>query len=335
MIRNYCGFRRYFCIVAAAVVLAPFVWADSAMVGYQGTLRLTGGAPVADGNYALKFSIWDSASGGVKLWEESQPVVAVKDGLFSVQLGATVSLGTLFNNNASVWLEVAADTGSGLETYTPRVAMAGVPYAQQANNAGTVGGVSASGLAAQMDSKDSAHNSSGSAHSDIRTQIGTDIGTHNSSGSAHAALQVPAGVIVPYAGATAPAGWLLCNGASAATATYPALFAVVGYAYGGSGASFNLPNLTGRVPVGRDGAQAEFTTLGQTGGAKTHTLSIAEMPSHSHPLNQSGYNGTGNQSAVGQNPVAYANNSNTNTVGGGGAHNNLQPYIVLNYIIKY
>ncbi|WP_049777030.1 tail fiber protein [Paludibacter propionicigenes] len=145
---------------------------------------------------------------------------------------------------------------------------------------------------------------------------------------------------------TLPAGWLVCDGSAISRTTYANLFLVLGTTYGaGDGSTtFNLPNLKGRVPVGYDGSQTEFNALNKTGGEKTHTLTIAEMPSHNH------YNGNGGYNVL----LSYGGGANTtdgldNTggepdvhnfgyeqnAGGGQAHNNLQPYIVLNYIIKY
>lgn len=86
-------------------------------------------------------------------------------------------------------------------------------------------------------------------------------------------LIIPTGLITPFGGASAPDGFLLCDGAAVSRTTYADLFAVVGTNYGvGDGSStFNLPNLKGRVPVGLDTGQTEFNTLGKSGGNKSHS----------------------------------------------------------------
>lgn len=169
----------------------------------------------------------------------------------------------------------------------------------------------------------------------------------------------PTGSVTAYAGASAPTGWLLCFGQSLSTTTYAALFAVIGYTYGGGGGSFNLPDLRGRAVAGKDdmgGASAGRLTspingaiLGAAGGAQSHTLSTAEMPLHGHPWRSVYYNqsttssGSSGGFPVSSNGGTYGPYTGTPTntqgqqiggAGGGGAHNNVQPTFVLNYIIK-
>jgi microcystin-dependent protein len=150
---------------------------------------------------------------------------------------------------------------------------------------------------------------------------------------------IPAGIIEMFGGSSAPTGYLLCDGSAVSRTTYSALFTAIGTTYGaGDGSTtFNLPNLKGKVPVGYNSSDTSFDTLGETGGEKTHTLTIAEMPSHGHRLYYQ-YMNTGEGAT--RYGIAYSAIADSNTdgwlgtTGGSGAHNNLQPYIVLNYIIK-
>jgi len=102
------------------------------------------------------------------------------------------------------------------------------------------------------------------------------------------------------------------------------------FGLGDGATTFNVPNLNGRVAVGKS-ADTEFNVLGKTGGAKTHTLTVAEMPAHVHDTT---IRVAGSAAPPG---VSLGNGSyiNTGSTGGGAAHNNIQPYQVLNYMIKY
>jgi microcystin-dependent protein len=145
----------------------------------------------------------------------------------------------------------------------------------------------------------------------------------------------PAGAVIQFAGTSSPSGWLLCDGQAVSRTTFAGLFAAIGTTYGtGNGSStFNVPNLKGRVVVGQDAAQTEFDAMGETGGAKTHALTIAELAAHAH-----GYSVAGSATAVnfGSQFGAFTQNFNTSTggAGSGTAHNNLQPYLVMSYLIK-
>ena len=169
---------------------------------------------------------------------------------------------------------------------------------------------------------------------------------------------VNTGIVVPWGSAAIPSGFLLCDGTSYATSAYAALFAVIAYTYGGSGANFNVPDLRDRTICGVSSANSK--TLAQTVGANTvtptgnisgstgsTTLTTAQIASHSHnyslPNNASMEQGgqalfTGGGSA---------SNPGTSSAGGGQSHDHnlsanfsgsansvLQPTLVLNYIIK-
>lgn len=162
----------------------------------------------------------------------------------------------------------------------------------------------------------------------LATRLGSEI-------KALTSRTVPTATVLPFAGTAAPNGFLFANGAAVSRSTYPDLFAAFGTAYGtGNGSTtFNLPDLRGKVPNGIDSSQTEFTPLGKTGGAKTHTLTAAQIPAHTHPGFQSTGYAVGGAAAAVHPSAGSAYNIPANT-GGGQAHNNLQPYIVLNYIIK-
>ena len=158
---------------------------------------------------------------------------------------------------------------------------------------------------------------------------------------------IPAGVVWPYAGSAAPSGWLLANGAAVSRSTYASLFAAISTTYGvGDGSTtFNLPDCTGRSIAGKEASATRLTsagggvdgaTLGAVGGTETHTLAIGQIPSHSHSVQ--GYNtgsvvGSATTVATGVSG-ASPNTVTTTTQGSGSAHPNVQPTIVLNYIIK-
>lgn len=139
---------------------------------------------------------------------------------------------------------------------------------------------------------------------------------------------------------TIPSDWLLCDGSAISRATYSTLFSLIGTDYGiGDGSTtFNLPDLRGRVVVGSGtGSGLSNRVLAATVGAETHQLSIAELPSDFPKLRMK--NNTGSPTAT---HVASANSgtddfNSSNAVSNQGSntpHNNMQPSLVLNYIIK-
>lgn len=150
----------------------------------------------------------------------------------------------------------------------------------------------------------------------------------------------PVGSVKIWMSNTIPNGYLLCNGQAVSKTTYADLYAVIGSTFGETDTTFNVPDLRGKVPVGYNSSESEFNALGKTGGEKTHTLTTNEMPSHNH-LNTSAsmfasadVSGTNRLAASSGGGANYDIRNTFISAGGGQAHNNLQPYNTVNYIIK-
>ena len=176
--------------------------------------------------------------------------------------------------------------------------------------------------------------------------IADDAVTEAKIGSGIEQSLVPVGSILAYGGTSAPTDWLLCHGQSIArVGTYAALFAAISTTYGTvDGDTFNVPDLRGRVIAGQDDmggssanrltAPINGDTLGAAGGGETHTLAISEMPAHTHTYTVPSGDTSGN---LKRGDTAEGGDAETRTSassGGGGAHTNVQPTIILNYIIK-
>ena len=304
-------------LACMALVVPAISMADAATVSYQGVLRTATDTPVADDAYTMVFSIWDAPTGGAKRWgDETHNGVATNNGLFSVYLGETLALGTLFTDYADLYLEVSADTGAGLETYAPRVPLASVPYALHAATSGdadTLDGKDSTSLWSVDGNAATASNFVGTTNSApvaVKTNnvermrvtpagnVGVGTPTPNSAavlelasttqgfamprmtstqrraivsppdglqvydttlkgfyyynGSKWDCVSTPAGTVNWFAGDTAPTGYLECNGQSVSTTAFAELFAAIGYTHGGSGGSFNVPDLRGEFIRGWD-----------------------------------------------------------------------------------
>lgn len=164
-----------------------------------------------------------------------------------------------------------------------------------------------------------------------------------------AATIFPVGAIVAFGGAAAPAGFLLCFGQAISRSDYSDLFDAIGTVYGvGDGTTtFNVPDIRGRAIAGQDdmgGTSANRLTnpgatiggidgdvLGGTGGAETHVLTIAQLPAHTHALEAIAIQDTGSGTLVSGNGTG---SNATGSTGSGAVHNNVQPTIITNYIIK-
>lgn len=168
---------------------------------------------------------------------------------------------------------------------------------------------------------------------------------------------VPPGSLLMFAGASAPVGYLICDGSPVSRTTYAVLFAAIGTTYGvGDGSTtFNLPDLRSRSPLGAgQGTGLSNRSLGAPGGVESVTLDATMMPSHTHTHNANGGAGSGASPATG---LAYSDAQNTagagldatngelnlyttpialtiNSTGGGLPHTNMSPFLAVNFIIK-
>ena len=152
------------------------------------------------------------------------------------------------------------------------------------------------------------------------------------------------GEIRMFGGNFAPAGWMFCEGQLLPISENDTLFNLLGTTYGGDGQStFGLPDLRGRLPVHQGGG----FTLAQTGGVETVTLTVQQIPAHTHPLlgssgDASQTNPSGNVLATSailklyalENAAAPMASSSIGPVGGSQPHNNLQPYLCVSFIIS-
>lgn len=152
------------------------------------------------------------------------------------------------------------------------------------------------------------------------------------------------GEIRPFAFGIIPQGWIPCNGQRLPLQQYSALFALLGTTYGGDGiANFAVPNLQGRVPL----QQGNTMAYGAVGGEATHTLSVNEIPAHTHEVladsdNTNQPSPQNNAWGAVNGRFIYATTPNANTTmhaaamtvaGQSTAHNNMQPYLAISFCI--
>lgn len=331
------SFQLKLVLSLSALLLCGMAWGQAPeRIRHQSVVRDLNNNLIASQAMGVQITILQGGANGANVYREQHSLTTDAVGLLSFEIGSGAvqngSLSAINWGSGPYFVEQAIDPLGGTNyTISQTTQLLSVPYARHAQSAGR-------------------------ANSAAIADVATNILNAGQFGA-------PLGAIAPYSGpaGNVPSGWLLCDGAAYDITLYPELFAVIGTNYGAEPSRFRVPDLRGYGPVGRDAGQAEFATLGQTGGAKTHTLSIGEMPAHNHggitgqqiPSTHSHEYGTrGFVTSAGgalslspgadgsfddQSQSTQSAGEHTHVIpsqGGGSPHNNLQPYVTVNFIIK-
>ena len=317
-----------------SVALALFADPAPASGGfaYQGVLRDAQGLALAQKSHTVEFRLYDQPAGGEALWGRAYPVTLDDAGLFNVALsdesGADLSDGTPTNGLASA---LAANVGSSLylgltvagseAEISPRQKLLAVPVATMALDATSASGdlaVAGAVKAGTAKSKGVATAASVLATQDAAVGGNLAVGgalVRSNGNSAFGAF--PVGGIVLWSGSanTVPDGWRLCDGT------------------GGT------PDLSGRFVVGYASNDGDYNSAGKTGGEKTVTLGVPELPAHTHSITMWGGDIADdwkqqNNLYITHNKYNYNNNREFSSTGGSQPHENRPPYYVLCYIMR-
>jgi microcystin-dependent protein len=355
---------------------SPLVIPFQGQVTTQPTGAAPTGAPVATGQYSLIFNLYDVAVGGQPVWTERHSKVGVVNGMVNVFLGSITPL-TAVDFSQNRYLGITVDVDDKPTTADPEMVprqmiipafYAKVADSMTAFNSSTGQSLGTSyGWSAVFNNGDPVSgriDGARLADNGITTSKIADGQITTSKLSVGVAL--PPGSVIPYAGATSPSGYLLCDGSVVSTNTYASLFLAIGSTYntGGEGAgNFRLPDLRGRTPIGAgQGSLLTNRLLGERLGEEQHLLTELEMPSHTHNVRDLGHahpnkadwafassGAAAVRYIVNTGAVNAATNRSTtypltdtatadiaeDSKGGGLKHNVMQPSIVLNYIIKF
>jgi len=315
--------------IAACTYMTTDGFAQSVpnLINYQGRLTDQTGAPLPAGSYAIQFRLWDSATSSTNLiWAQQQTVAVQTSGLFNVILGSPGS--------------------TNVPGLSPAVNDLSFAFSQNNRFLGIT--------------LVSSNSSPIPAPSEIRPRqqiLSSPFSLRSGNG-------VPAGTLLPFAGGAPPPGFMLCDGHAVNSQQFPELFAAIGTAWGiGDGGTndFTLPDLRGRVAIGLDNmggsaagrvSSPPASQLAGTGGVDQHTLSLDELPAHTHTYwdimwcEHSGFDPGVSEVAVPNNfganggdndNVGFQMQRTTDPAGNSSnpAFGTMPPFASVNYIIKY
>ena len=321
--------RRAAALFIALALATASASAAPAAFSYQGVLRDAGGNVPEGKNQTIEFRLYTQAEGGSPVWGRAIAVLLDNTGLFNAELsdsagsrieGVTDSgLATILAAKASSTLYIGIKVVGSSGEIAPRQTILPVPYAMVAADVASASGdLEVAGQLSAASVKATGSLSASSVSVSGNASVGGNLavdGTVSGYGTA------PVGCIILWSGAVnnIPDGWALCNGQTV----------------GGQ----KTPNLSGRFVVGYDAGDGDYNAVGRTGGEKTHKLTVAEMPSHSHSITMWGGDidddwKQQNNLYLTHNKYNYNNNRTTDSAGGDQPHENRPPYYTLCYIMR-
>lgn len=348
-------------LLLASVALSHAAPAPT-LIPFQGRLTDQQGAPYNTGQYTLIFNLYDQAVGGNVLWTETHQKVGVINGTVNVFLGSINAALASVDFSQSRYLGITIDADNNPNTpdpeMVPRQMIIPAIYSKQAGNTFTLAGFDWSAVMTSTNPATASLRSDKFPTGGIQSQhIAANAVTSTqlasgSVGSNHLASSildqlVPAGTILPFGGAAVPSGWLLCDGQAASRTTYSRLYAAIGLTWGVGDAStsFNVPDLRGRMTIGAGlsgkndiaGRQLSTRAFGGYGGEEVHLLTKAELARHSHDIGRGDRTQPGSMFGFGSNARSDYGLATGAALPEGNdvPHNVMNPFAVVNYIIKY
>ena len=321
-------------IAVAAVATLPCAAAPAAFT-YQGIIKEVGGAVPANKNRTVEFRIYDGPTKDTPLWGRAYNVLLDANGLFNTaitdasgsEIGGVPSTGlaAILANNAGTTLYIGLTVDNSSGEISPRQALLAVPYAIHASDAASASGdftVEGTTTLKGVVTVAGAVNAGAVSATSLSVNGNISAGTE---GAFSGYGIVPVGGIIMWSGLAnkVPDGWALCDGQTV----------------GGN----KTPDLRGKFIVGYDANDTDYA-VGKTGGARSVTLTTAQIPSHSHEVwgRSSGYTARHNDDAE---VITYADKgwgsstlyqkiNNTSSVGSGQSHENRPPYYAMCFIMR-
>ena len=314
-----------------ATLATACAFAAGAAFTYQGVIKEVGGAVPVNKNRTIEFRIYDSPTGDHVLWGRAYSVLLDENGLFNTALtdaaGSAISgvtgtgLAKVLADNAGTTLYIGLTVDNSSGEISPRQALLAVPYAIHASDAAAASGeFTVEGKATLKGGLEVSGGTVTASSIEATNLVVNGNITASTSGSLFGYGITPVGGIIMWSGSPAdvPDGWALCDGRTSNGRT--------------------TPNLSGKFVVGYSSSDSDYNPVGKTGGEKKHTLTVAEMPSHTHNMKFKSYDLAASwKDQRNFYTVSKGTEDQTKTsesTGGGQSHENRPPYYAMCFIMR-